>query len=115
MSNKLCKKCNTVASFNVRGNYKREYCAKHKKENMVNVRYKLCAYPDCPQQYTFESKYCKDHDVYNDNFDSSDITNITTILTQLKDYYNYNDNDINFLSDVAESLLCLKKIEKGIL
>ena len=55
------KKCNTIASFNYKGEDKRIYCSKHKLDGMENVRYKFCGYDDCKNTRELKSKYCNEH------------------------------------------------------
>jgi hypothetical protein len=53
--------------FNYSGNTKGIYCDKHKLENMVNVRSRICEYPDCNihSGYNYENfktpKFCIEH------------------------------------------------------
>ena len=45
----ICKfeNCKTRASYNVDGQKKALYCSLHKKENMVDVKSKMCIEANC--------------------------------------------------------------------
>lgn len=71
-TNKLCiiEGCYTIASFNHRGINSREFCAKHKTEDMVNVRYKLCAFSNCNNKQKVDN-LCTYHHNAIYNYDTS--------------------------------------------
>ena len=58
--------CDQRASFNYSTELKGIYCSSHKKEFMINVDIKYCAYPNCNVCPTFnfkncQAKYCQKH------------------------------------------------------
>ena len=60
-------KCQTTAIYNYKDEKQGNYCSKHKKENMINIRNKKCEEVNCETLPTFnyegnkEGKYCKEH------------------------------------------------------
>ena len=65
----MCKKsgCKTIPVFNIEGETKGLYCLEHKEANMINVKDKLCIYPECKKQPGYNKKgekkalYCTKH------------------------------------------------------
>jgi hypothetical protein len=61
------EKCQKTASFNIKGEKTAIYCAKHKKDNMINIISKRCIYPGCEKipSYNKEGEkirlYCAKH------------------------------------------------------
>ncbi|BDA51522.1 hypothetical protein COCOBI_19-0780 [Coccomyxa sp. Obi] len=59
--------CTTLASFNISGQSRGEYCSQHKLEGMVNVKHRQCAEPGCSTRPAFNWKgeekgqFCNKH------------------------------------------------------
>jgi hypothetical protein len=59
--------CKTQPVFNLSGEKKAKYCAKHKTEDMIDIYNKTCQFPDCKTRpnYNLEgekkAKYCTKH------------------------------------------------------
>ena len=45
--------CKKIASYNVEGEINALYCREHKSTNMINVKSKICIYPNCKIQSSF--------------------------------------------------------------
>ena len=55
----LESKCRTIPCFNYEGNYPGLYCAKHKKDNMIDIKSKYCNTVNCYIRATEKYKgYC---------------------------------------------------------
>jgi hypothetical protein len=63
----MCKEngCNTIPTFNKKGEIKGIYCAEHKKDGMIDVKNKKCLCCDTHANYNMKGEkkplYCADH------------------------------------------------------
>ena len=61
------QKCQTSATFNVKGSKKPVFCKQHAEDGMVDARNKRCSKGSCKRQPTFNVEgsktpaYCKQH------------------------------------------------------
>lgn len=55
VKNKACIviNCNSQPSFSYKNHKPALYCAKHKFDNMVNVRHTLCIFEDCAKKSNY--------------------------------------------------------------
>jgi hypothetical protein len=86
--------CQTTPAYNYKGCSYGLYCSKHKQENMINVKNRICKIENCNKRpiYNFENEkalYCSEHKQEN-------MINVVTIKCNEKNcktiaYFNYKD------------------------
>ena len=69
VKDKTCESdgCQTLPTYNIRGEIKARFCAQHKEPNMVNVKSKTCKMDGCEKQPTYntrgenKARFCAEH------------------------------------------------------
>ena len=100
-------RCKTCAYFNIPGE-KPLYCAKHKKEDMIDVIHKKCIEEDCKKQPYFnlpgeKALYCAKHKKKG----MEDVVNKKCIEEDCKTRSNFN------IPGAKQALYCAKHKKKG--